>query len=182
MLKIKHPRRECGGGIAWPDFKIRLPQKGSVIKRGRDLMHRAAMARIPGIQSTRMRVEPLVSGQKRGMNIQHTPLPMRDEAGGENAHEASQTDNVRAGRQKRLHQLSLERAPVAPKDTVINRCNVDATCGRLGQTGCGRIIGQNQAGLCRVIGLHVVEKGQHVRPAARNQNRDFLTAHTSAPE
>ena len=76
MFLLQHPRGKGLGGVIGVHRHPRLPKDRAVIKVDRDLMHAAAMFCIAGIKASLMGVQAFVSWQKRGMNVQHTPLIM----------------------------------------------------------------------------------------------------------
>ena len=64
------------------------------LRVGGDEMDGAAGLRVPGGQRGFVRVQALVLGQQRGVDVEHPAAPALDELGGKYAHEAGEGDQV----------------------------------------------------------------------------------------
>lgn len=92
MLGREHAGAEHSG-IIIRQYRYRsLRDDGTGVKFGHDMMHAAAMQFHALGQSALMRAQTTESGQKRGMDIEQTALPARDESFAQHPHEARQSD------------------------------------------------------------------------------------------
>ncbi len=73
-----------------------------------------------------MGVEPLERGQQCGMDIEHAPGPMRDEAGREQPHEAGETDEIDAVFFQHRLNGAVERRAVLAEVGMIDHLGGDA--------------------------------------------------------
>ena len=95
MLLHQHPGGQAFRRITRQDRHPRLAQDRPAIKLGCHLMHAAPGLGIAGLKRAGMGMQARIFRQKRGVNVQHPPLPARDEIGRQHPHEPRQTNDIR---------------------------------------------------------------------------------------
>lgn len=172
MFLHKNPFCQSLGRIARQNGHPRLTKNRAGIKFRRYLMHRAARLRIPGIERPLMRMQARIFRQKRRVNVQHPAFETAHEIGGQNAHEARKTQDIRLGGKDGLQQLGLECSAVAAKGTMIDGCGRHAQRRSLGQSLGSRIVGGDEHRDGKPFGLHRFDQPQHVGATPGNQDGD----------
>ena len=94
----------------------------------------------PGVERALVRVEALERRQQRRVDIEQAPLPLRDETGREQPHEAGETNDVDAVLHELGLQRALERRAVLAELRVIDDFGRDA-CGARDQQPAGVRLG-----------------------------------------
>src|SRR5215470_13957016 len=110
-------------------------------------MHGRAVYFCAGIERASMRVEALEIGQQGRMDIDQAALPLTDKAGGEQAHESRQTNQINAIFLEHRLQSAFEAGAILAERGVINDLRADTGSVRDQQTTRIRPIRQNQANL-----------------------------------
>ncbi len=114
------------------------------------------------------------------MDVQHPPAEARHEVGRQDTHEPGEADDVGPRRKQRFQKLRLEGGAVRAESTVIDRGRGDAARGGAGQPCRRRVVRQDKDRPRRMVARHAVGERHHVRPAARDQDRDTLQASVPA--
>ena len=172
MLLDEHTRGERPGRVAGQNGHACLAEHGAGVEFRRHEVDGAARLRIARGDRARVRVEALVGGQQRGVNIDDARRPACDECGREQAHvagERNQPDALMA--EERVH-LGLERRLAAARGAGGE--GRDALRRRPGDARRIGIVGGHGDDVIPCRGL---DERYHVRPAAGKEDPDVH--HTS---
>ena len=176
-----HAVGELFGRIARPDCHRQLPQDFAGIELVCHQMDARPGMAVACRDGLGMRVEPGIFGQQRGMDVEHAPLPPRDETGRQDPHISREHDKVRPGIARcLLHRRVVVFACHAP---VRKRKGRHAfCCGQLQPFGL-RIVGRDQHDLIGSVGQAAgIEQRGHIGALAGHEDRDpGLVRHYASP-
>jgi len=133
-----------------------------------------------GFEGARVGIQPLEGWKEGGMDVEKPVLPAGNEPGGEDAHEACETDKLDPGGLECSIQGLLERLPAVMGFVVDHQVRDTGSIGAC-ETACSGLIGDHQGD---VIGgvrpLAGFDQGAQIGTAPGNQDRNPLRRHRLA--
>ena len=143
-----------------------------------DEVHGGAMPFDAGRKGAAVGVEPFELRQQRGVNVQQTPAPARDDPGREKAHESRKAHKVDALRRQFGIERAFERFAIVAERPVIDQRGRDAQLPGMGQSRCIGLVRYDEHDFRRVVRrLGRLDQRRHVRATARDEHGDALFGH-----
>ena len=169
MFGNQNPRRERIGGVAGQDRHPRLAEQRAVIELRRDEVDADAAVAVAIGDRLLVGVQPLVFGQQRRMDVEHSPLPPGDEIAGQDAHVAGERDVLRAAPADLGIHRHVVRGAVHALVGQGEGCDAFGR-GQLEAAGLGIVAGDEDDLERAVIGAAGIEQRGHVGAAARYEH------------
>ena len=172
MLLNQDPGGQATGIVIGRHRHPRLQDGRPPVQFRRDEMHRRAMLSFPRRQGPLVGVEATVFWQQGGVDIEHSARVVGHEAGGQDAHEASQHDQAGVKAIDQVHQGGVVGLPIV-KILVTQDLGRDARPpGPLQAIGIPPVgdHGRDADGQVAVDGA--IDQGLEIAPAPRDQDHD----------
>src|SRR6516165_8735392 len=127
-----------------------------------------------------VRVEAFKRRQQSRVNVDYAPLPISDEIGAQQPHEAGQAHKIDFPLSKELLEGALKRGAVSTKFCVIDDLYGDASFFCNHQTPGIRSIGNYHGDLCRIVLIfRSLHQSRHIGAASGDEHGDPFATHAS---
>ena len=180
MLLHDHPGSQGVGVVVRQHGYGGLRHDRPGIEFRHDVVHGAAVQAHAGFKCPLVGVGALEQRQQGGVDVDHPACPGLDEGVGEDAHEAGQHDQLDARPLQFRLKRGVEARPVG-KRLVVDGAGRDAGLPRAVEAGGVGAVREHEHDLGRIVGgARCLDQRDHVRAAARDQDRDAFFSGRSA--